>query len=142
MDFTLIDIYLLFNFIVGTIYIFWIYWLIYIKKCKCSETRLQHLIHIYWYIIFILDLLVFFNIFNINHYYLLILGNILGLINIYMTYKYMKEINNCKCAKGFMKDTIIIIYISTIVISLVYMIIRIIIELKKINNNNNYRIFS
>lgn len=125
------DIYLIFNFIVGTIYVSWIYWLNYIKKCKCSQTTLQHLIHIYWYIIFTLDLLVFFNFNNINHYYLLILGNLLGLINIYITYKYMKEINDCNCTKGFLKDTIIMIYITTIVISLFYILGYIIINFKK-----------
>lgn len=125
------DIYLIFNFVVGTIYVSWIYWLMYFKKCKCSQTTLQHLIHIYWYIIFALDLLVFFNIFNINHYYLLILGNVLGLINIYMTYKYMKEINDCMCSEGILKDTIIIIYITTIVISILYMIVHLVNNFKK-----------
>lgn len=120
MDFK--DIYLIFNFIVGSIYISWIYYLNYFKECKCSKTTLQHLIHIYWYIIFVLDILVFFNIFDINYYYLIIIGNLLGLVNIYMTYKYMKEIDDCKCSNGFMKDTIIIIYISTLVITIFYMI--------------------
>jgi len=128
MDFK--DIYLIFNFIVGTIYVSWIYWLIYIKKCKCSQTKLQHYIHIYWYIIFILDLLVFFNIFNINHLYLLILGNLLGLINIYMTYKYMDEINNCVCSDDYVKQTIIIIYVGTFILSLFYMISFIIMSFK------------
>lgn len=125
------DIYLIFNFIVGTIYVSWIYWLIYIKKCKCSKTELQHYIHIYWYVIFILDIFVFFNMFNINHYYLLIIGNLLGLINIYMTYKYMDELDNCKCADGFVKDTIIIIYISTFIISIFYTIGFLINNLRK-----------
>lgn len=124
------DIYLIFNFIVGTIYVSWIYWLIYIKKCKCSQTKLQHYIHMYWYVIFILDLLVFFNIFNINHLYLLILGNLLGLINIYMTYKYMDEINNCVCSDDYIKQTIIIIYLATLIISLFYMISFIIMSFK------------
>lgn len=124
------DIYLIFNFIVGTIYVSWIYWLIYIKKCKCSQTKLQHYIHIYWYIIFILDLLVFFNMFNINHLYFLILGNLLGLINIYMTYKYMDEINNCVCSDDYVKQTIIIIYLTTLIISLFYMISFIIMSFK------------
>ena len=128
MDFK--DIYLIFNFIVGTIYVSWIYWLIYIKKCKCSQTKLQHYIHIYWYIIFILDLLVFFNMFNINHLYFLILGNLLGLINIYMTYKYMDEINNCVCSDDYVKQTIIIIYVSTFILSLFYMISFIIMSFK------------
>ena len=116
------DIYLIFNFVLGTIYISWIYWLIYIKKCRCSQTKLQHLIHIYWYVIFILDFVVFFNIFNINHYVLLIIGNLLGLVNIYMTYAHMDEIKDCICTDGFVKQSIIIIYISTIIISLLYMI--------------------
>jgi len=120
------DVYLIFNFIVGSIYMTWIYWLIYIKKCKCSQTTLQHLIHIYWYVIFMLDLLVFFNVFNINHYYLLIIGNVLGLINILMTYKYINDIDRCRCADGFLKDTIIIIYISTIVVSIIYMLLYLI----------------
>lgn len=128
MDFK--DIYLIFNFIVGTIYVSWIYWLIYIKKCKCSKTELQHYIHIYWYIIFILDLLVFFNIFNINHLYLLIIGNLLGLINIYMTYKYMDEIKNCVCSDDYVKHTIIIIYVGTFILSLFYMISFIIMSFK------------
>lgn len=128
MDFK--DIYLIFNFIVGTIYVSWIYWLIYIKKCKCSQTKLQHYIHIYWYIIFILDLLVFFNMFNINHLYLLIIGNLLGLINIYMTYKYMDEIKNCVCSDDYVKQTIIIIYVSTFILSLFYMISFIIMSFK------------
>jgi hypothetical protein len=124
------DIYLIFNFIVGSIYLSWVYWLIYIKKCKCSQTTLQHLIHIYWYVIFILDLLVFFDFLNINHYYLLLFGNVLGLINIIMTYQYMNDMNDCKCSESFLKDTIIIIYISTIVISILYMLVYLITNYK------------
>ena len=69
MEITFKEIYLIFNFIVGSIYLTWIYWLIYFQKCKCSITKLQHYIHVYWYIIFTIDLLVFFNYFNINDYY-------------------------------------------------------------------------
>jgi hypothetical protein len=124
------DLYLIFNFIVGSIYMTWIYWLIYIKKCKCSQTTLQQLIHIYWYVIFMLDLLVFFNVFNVNHYYLLIIGNVLGLINIYMTYRYIYDIKRCRCTDGFLKDTIVIIYISTIVVSILYMLVYLITSYK------------
>jgi len=116
------DIYLIFNFTIGSIYIFWIYWLMYYKKCKCSKTNLQTYIHIYWYVIFILDILIFFSIFNIDNFYLIIFGNILGLINIYMTYKYIEQIKNCSCSNDYMKDLIVIIYISTVIISMFYAI--------------------
>jgi hypothetical protein len=45
-----------------------------------------------------------------------------------MTYKYIYDINinRCKCADSFLKDTIIIIYISTIVISILYMLVYLI----------------
>lgn len=130
MEITFKEIYLIFNFIVGSIYLTWIYWLIYFEKCKCSITKLQHYIHIYWYIIFTIDLLVFFNYFNINDYYLIILGNLLGLGNIYMTYKYINETYDCNCSNGFLKDFIILIYISTIIISLFYMIGLLLINFK------------
>lgn len=131
MDLDFKDIYLIFNFIIGTIYVSWIYWLIYLKNCKCSQTKLQHYIHIYWYVIFILDIIVFFNFFNIDHYYLLILGNLLGIINIYMTYAYMKEIEDCACTYGFAKDTIIIIYLTTVIASILFTIGYLISVLRK-----------
>ena len=93
------------------------------KKCKCSQTTLQHLIHIYWYVIFILDLFVFFDFLNINHHYLLLIGNLIGLINIYMTYNYMNELNNCKCSESYIKYVIIIIYSITVILSILYVLI-------------------
>jgi len=126
--------YLTYNFIVGSIYVLWIM-LLHYNKCECSKDLLEKLIHIYWYIIFILDLLVFFNIFTINDLYLIIIGNVLGLVNIYMTYKYMKLLKdrNCKCSNMLLKDLIIIIYICTIVFTIAFSIGLLVSYLTKIS---------
>lgn len=110
----LANIYLAYNFIVGSIYLLWIM-LLYYNKCECSKHILEKIIHVYWYIIFFLDILLFFGIFSIKEIYLIIIGNILGLGNIYLTYRYMKYLNetNCKCSNSLLKDLIIIIYIFT-----------------------------
>jgi hypothetical protein len=104
--------YLAFNFIIGSIYILWIF-LLYYNNCQCSKHILEKLIHLYWYIIFFLDILLFFKFFSISEIYLVVIGNLLGLVNIYMTYQYMKilEEKDCKCSNMLLKDLIIIIYI-------------------------------
>lgn len=110
----LVNIYLAYNFIVGSIYLLWIM-LLYYNKCECSKHILEKIIHVYWYIIFFLDILLFFGFFSIKEIYLIIIGNLLGLGNIYLTYRYMKYLNetNCKCSNSLLKDLIIIIYIFT-----------------------------
>lgn len=108
----LANTYLAFNFIVGSIYLLWIF-LLYYNKCECSKHILEKLIHVYWYVIFILDILLFFKIFSLSELHLILFGNLLGLGNIYMTYKYMKYLdeNKCTCSNMLLKDLIIIIYI-------------------------------
>lgn len=125
--------YLTFNFVVGSIYILWIY-LLYYNKCQCSKHLLLDLIHIYWYIIFILDILIFFDIFTIKDLYLIIIGNILGLGNIYITYKYIELLKdkNCKCSNTLLKDLIIIIYICTVIFSVSFLIATIVYYLTNI----------
>jgi len=104
--------YLAFNFIVGSIYLLWIF-LLYYNKCECSKHLLEILIHIYWYVIFILDILLFFKLFSLSELHLILFGNLLGLGNIYMTYEYMKILDErkCKCSDMLLKDLIKIIYI-------------------------------
>ena len=58
------NIYLAYNFIVGSIYLLWIM-LLYYNKCECSKHLLEKLIHVYWYVIFILDIMLFFKFFSI-----------------------------------------------------------------------------
>jgi hypothetical protein len=108
------NIYLAYNFIVGSIYLLWIM-LLYYNKCECSKHILEKIIHVYWYVIFVLDILLFFGLFSINDLYLIVIGNILGLINIYLTYRYMKYLNEtkCECSNTLLKNLIIIIYIFT-----------------------------
>jgi hypothetical protein len=119
--------YLAFNFIVGSIYVLWIY-LLYYYNCKCSKHILEKLIHIYWYIIFILDILLFFKFFSISELHLVVIGNLLGLGNIYMTYQYMKILDdkNCECSNMLLKDLIIIIYIIVTVMIMSFFIALII----------------
>jgi hypothetical protein len=104
--------YLAFNFIIGSIYILWIF-LLYYNKCECSKHILEKLIHIYWYVIFVLDILLFFKMFSLSELHLVLFGNLLGLGNIYMTYRYMKYLDEtkCTCSNMLLKDLIIIIYI-------------------------------
>ena len=47
--------------------------------------------------------------------YLIIIGNVLGLVNIYLTYRYMKYLDDkkCECSNTLLKNLIIIIYIFT-----------------------------
>ena len=108
------NIYLAYNFIVGSIYLLWIM-LLYYNKCECSKHILEKIIHVYWYVIFVLDILLFFGLFSINDLYLIIIGNILGLVNIYLTYRYMKFLKEtkCECSNTLLKNLIIIIYIFT-----------------------------
>ena len=108
------NIYLAYNFIVGSIYLLWIM-LLYYNKCECSKHILEKIIHVYWYVIFVLDILLFFGFFSINDLYLIIIGNILGLVNIYLTYRYMKFLKEtkCECSNTLLKNLIIIIYIFT-----------------------------
>lgn len=108
------NIYLAYNFIVGSIYLLWIM-LLYYNKCECSKHILEKIIHVYWYVIFFLDILLFFGIFSINDLFLIVIGNILGLLNIYLTYRYMKFLNEtkCECSNTLLKNLIIIIYIFT-----------------------------
>jgi len=51
--------------------------------------------------------------FSISELHLVLFGNLLGLGNIYMTYKYMKYLDEtkCTCSNMLLKDLIIIIYI-------------------------------
>jgi hypothetical protein len=104
--------YLAFNFIVGSIYLLWIF-LLYYNKCECSKHILEKLIHIYWYVIFVLDILLFFKVFSLSELHLILFGNLLGLGNIYMTYKYMEILDErkCNCSNMLLKDLIKIIYI-------------------------------
>lgn len=108
------NIYLAYNFIVGSIYLLWIM-LLYYNKCECSKHIFEKIIHVYWYVIFVLDILLFFGFFSINDLYLIIIGNILGLVNIYLTYRYMKFLKEtkCECSNTLLKNLIIIIYIFT-----------------------------
>ena len=108
----LANIYLAYNFIVGSIYLLWIM-LLYYNKCECSKHILEKIIHVYWYVIFFLDILLFFGFFSLSDVFLIIIGNLLGLGNIYMTYRYMKYLdeNKCTCSNMLLKDLIIIIYI-------------------------------
>jgi hypothetical protein len=108
------NIYLAYNFIVGSIYLLWIM-LLYYNKCECSKHILEKIIHVYWYVIFFLDILLFFGFFSITDIYLIIIGNLLGLGNIYLTYRYMKYLNEtkCECSNTLLKNLIIIIYIFT-----------------------------
>ena len=108
----LANTYLAFNFIVGSIYLLWIF-LLYYNNCECSKHILEKMIHVYWYIIFILDILLFFKLFSISELHLILFGNLLGLANIYMTYRYMKILDErkCTCSNMLLKDLIIIIYI-------------------------------
>jgi len=110
----LADIYLAYNFIIGSIYLLWIF-LLWYNKCECSKHILEIIIHVYWYVIFFLDILLFFGFFQIKDLYLIIIGNILGLVNIYLTYRYMKYLDNtkCECSNSLLKDLIIIIYVLT-----------------------------
>jgi hypothetical protein len=119
--------YLAYNFIVGSVYLLWIYLMQY-NGCKCSKSLLDKLIHIYWYVIFILDILIFFNIYSIDSYYLIVLGNILGLGNIYMTYKYIQQLdeNKCGCSDNMLKTLIILIYMITVIMIIFYFIFIII----------------
>ena len=89
--------------------------LLYYNKCECSKHILEKIIHVYWYVIFFLDILLFFGIFSIKEIYLIIIGNLLGLGNIYLTYRYMQFLNesNCECSNTLLKNLIIIIYIFT-----------------------------
>jgi hypothetical protein len=108
------NIYLAYNFIIGSIYLLWIM-LLYYNKCECSKHILEKIIHVYWYVIFVLDILLFFGLFSINDLYLIIIGNLLGLGNIYLTYRYMKFLKdtNCECSNSLLKNLIIIIYVFT-----------------------------
>ena len=108
------NIYLAYNFIVGSIYLLWIM-LLYYNKCECSKHTLEIIIHVYWYVIFFLDILLFFKIFSIKEFYLIVFGNILGLVNIYLTYRYIKYLDykKCECSNSSLKNLIIIIYVFT-----------------------------
>jgi hypothetical protein len=104
--------YLAYNFIIGSIYVLWIY-LLYYNNCKCSKHLLEKIIHIYWYVIFVLDIMLFFRLFKTDEIHLIVIGNLLGLGNIYLTYKYMKYLDEtkCTCSDMLLKDLIKIIYI-------------------------------
>jgi hypothetical protein len=104
--------YLLYNLIIGSIYLLWIF-LLYYYNCKCSKHILEKIIHIYWYVIFVLDILIFFRLFSLDEIHLIVIGNILGLVNIYLTYRYIKILDEkqCECSNMLIKDLIIIIYI-------------------------------
>ena len=110
----LANIYLAYNFIVGSIYLLWIM-LLYYNKCECSKHILEKIIHVYWYVIFFLDILLFFGIFSINDFYLIVIGNLLGLGNIYLTYRYIQFLDKtkCECSNTLLKNLIVIIYIFT-----------------------------
>jgi hypothetical protein len=81
--------------------------------CIRDRHILEKLIHIYWYVIFFLDILLFFKLFSLSELHLVLFGNLLGLGNIYMTYLYMKYLDEekCTCSNMLLKDLIIIIYI-------------------------------
>ena len=119
----LVNTYLAFNFIVGSIYLLWIM-LLYYNDCKCSKHILEKLIHIYWYVIFFLDILLFFGFFSISELKLIVIGNLIGLTNIYMTYKYMKYLDDvdCKCSNMLLKDLVIIIYICVVALIISFFI--------------------
>jgi len=119
--------YLAFNFIVGSIYLLWIF-LLYYNNCQCSKNILEKLIHFYWYVIFFLDILLFFKFFSISELYLVVIGNLLGLINIYMTYQYIKILDekDCKCSNMLLKDLIILIYIIIVMMIMAFFIALII----------------
>lgn len=123
-------LYLAYNFIVGSIYLLWIYLMMY-NKCECSKHHLETMIHIYWYLIFVLDILVFFNIASISNFYLILIGNLIGLGNIYMTYKYIKYLDEtkCECSNMLLKTLIIIIYIITAIIIIAYFLLLLILYL-------------
>lgn len=123
-------LYLGYNFIVGSIYLLWIYLMMY-NNCECSKHYLETMIHIYWYLIFILDILIFFNIASISNFYLVLIGNLIGLGNIYMTYKYIQYLDEskCECSNMLLKNLIIIIYLITIVFIILYFISLLIIYL-------------
>ena len=89
--------------------------LLYYNKCECSKHTLEIIIHVYWYVIFFLDILLFFKIFSIKEFYLIVFGNILGLVNIYLTYRYIKYLDykKCECSNSSLKNLIIIIYVFT-----------------------------
>ena len=108
------NIYLAYNFIVGSIYLLWIM-LLYYNKCECSKHILEKIIHVYWYVIFFLDILLFFGIFSINDFYLIVIGNLLGLGNNYLTYRYIQFLDKtkCECSNTLLKNLIVIIYIFT-----------------------------
>ena len=110
----LADIYLAYNFIIGSIYLLWIF-LLWYNKCECSKHILEKIIHVYWYVIFFLDILLFFGIFSINNFYLIVIGNLLGLGNIYLTYRYIQFLDKtkCECSNTLLKNLIVIIYIFT-----------------------------
>jgi hypothetical protein len=57
--------------------------------------------------------MLFFKFFSIDELHLIVIGNLLGLGNIYMTYRYMKYLDDkkCECSNMLLKDLIIIIYI-------------------------------
>ena len=131
----LANIYLAYNFIVGSIYLLWIM-LLYYNKCECSKHTLEKIIHVYWYVIFFLDILLFFGFFSLSDIFLIIIGNLLGLGNIYLTYRYMKYLNetNCECSNSLLKDLIIIIYIFTASIIVAFFIGLPFLYLKKNKN--------
>jgi hypothetical protein len=108
--------------------------LLYYNKCECSKHILEKIIHVYWYVIFFLDILLFFGLFSINDLYLIVIGNILGLVNIYLTYRYMKFLNEtkCECSNTLLKNLIIIIYIFTASIIVAFFIGLPILYLKNI----------
>jgi hypothetical protein len=116
--------YLAYNFIIGSIYLLWIF-LLYYNKCECSKHILEKIIHIYWYIIFLLDILLFFNILSSDNIHLIVIGNILGLINIYMTYRYMKYLDDikCNCSNMLLKDLLKIIYICSVLFIIIFFIV-------------------
>ena len=132
----LANIYLAYNFIVGSIYLLWIM-LLYYNKCECSKHILEKIIHVYWYVIFFLDILLFFGFFSLSDVFLIIIGNLLGLGNIYLTYRYMKYLNEtkCECSNSLLKDLIIIIYIFTASIIAAFFIGLPFLYLKQHNKN-------
>ena len=132
----LADIYLAYNFIVGSIYLLWIM-LLHYYKCECSKHILEKIIHVYWYLIFFLDILLFFGIFEIKEIWLILIGNLLGLVNIYLTYRYMKYLDdiNCECSNTLLKNLIIIIYIFTATIIVSFFVGIAIVNLTSSNKN-------
>jgi hypothetical protein len=128
--------YLAYNFIVGSIYLLWIF-LLYYNKCECSKHILEKMIHVYWYVIFILDILLFFKYLSTDNLHLIIFGNLLGLVNIYMTYRYMKFLKdtNCECSNMLLKDLIIIIYICSVFFIFAFFIVVAIYYMTLTNKN-------